>query len=49
MSIANIISTRLFGDTAAAVVLAGAGHPLAGRAKLTVLGSCAAFFPRPNG
>jgi alkylresorcinol/alkylpyrone synthase len=48
VSIANLISTGLFGDGAAAVLLAGAEHPLARQAKPTgptVLDSCATFFP----
>ena len=44
-SVANLISTGLFGDGAAAVLMAGAAHPLAARAKPSVLDSCAAFFP----
>lgn len=44
-SVANLISTGLFGDGAAAVVLAGADHPLAKQGKLRVLDSQSAFFP----
>lgn len=44
-SIANLISTGLFGDGAAAVLLVGAAHPLARVAKPTVLDSSAVFFP----
>lgn len=44
-SIANLISTGLFGDGAAAVLLAGAAHPLARRARPAVIDSCAVFFP----
>lgn len=44
-SVANLISTGLFGDGAAAVLMAGAGHPLAARAKPAVIDSCARFFP----
>lgn len=44
-SVANLISSGLFGDGAAAVLMAGAAHPLAARAKPAVLDSCAAFFP----
>jgi alkylresorcinol/alkylpyrone synthase len=44
-SLANLISSGLFGDGAAAVLMAGAAHPLAARAKPAVLDSCAAFFP----
>lgn len=43
-SVANLISTGLFGDGAAAVLMAGAAHPLAARARPSVLDSCAAFF-----
>jgi alkylresorcinol/alkylpyrone synthase len=44
-SIANLISAGLFGDGAAAVLLVGANHPLAKRARPAVLDSCATFFP----
>lgn len=47
-SVANIISSGLFGDGAAAVVMAGAEHPL-GRAAITsprVLDSTSHFFPQ---
>lgn len=44
-SIANLISAGLFGDGAAAVVLIGAEHRLAGGDGAAVLDSCAAFFP----
>lgn len=44
-SVANLISTGLFGDGASAVVLAGAEHPLAKQGKLRVLDSQSAFFP----
>jgi alkylresorcinol/alkylpyrone synthase len=44
-SIANLISSGLFGDGAAAVLMVGAAHPLAGQATPAVLDSCAAFFP----
>lgn len=43
-SVANLISSGLFGDGAAAVLMVGAAHPLAARAKPAVLDSCAAFF-----
>lgn len=46
-SVANIISSGLFGDGAAAVLLAGAAHPLA-RARAsrpTLIDSRSAFFP----
>ena len=45
-SLANLISTGLFGDGAAAVVLAGANHRLASAAATPrVVGSRSAFFP----
>jgi alkylresorcinol/alkylpyrone synthase len=48
-SAATVISNGLFGDGAAAVVLAGAEHPLASRAGVDsrprVLGSSSIFFP----
>ena len=45
-STANLISTGLFGDGAAAVVLAGARHPrAAAHAKPRVLDSLSHFFP----
>jgi len=45
-SLANLISTGLFGDGAAAVVLAGARHPLANRpARPKIVASRSAFFP----
>jgi alkylresorcinol/alkylpyrone synthase len=43
-SVANVISTGLFGDGAAAVVLAGASHPRAPRKGPRVLDSMACFF-----
>lgn len=43
-SVANVISTGLFGDGAAAVVLVGGRHPLATGA-LQVTASASAFFP----
>jgi alkylresorcinol/alkylpyrone synthase len=43
-SLANVISSGLFGDGAAAVVLVGAEHPAAARG-VRVLGSLARFFP----
>ncbi|UJR81171.1 Isopalmitoylresorcinol synthase [Sandaracinus amylolyticus] len=46
ISVANLVSTGLFGDGAAAVLLVGAHHPLADRApRPTVLASRSAFFP----
>jgi len=44
-STANLISTGLFGDGAAAVVLAGARHPRAARPGPRVLDSQSHFFP----
>ena len=44
-SLANVISSGLFGDGAAAVVLVGAEHPLAKRG-VRVLDSRSRFFPR---
>ena len=43
-SVANIISAGLFGDGAAAVVLAGAHHPCAQRASPRVIDSLSHFF-----
>jgi alkylresorcinol/alkylpyrone synthase len=45
-SVANIISSGLFGDGCAAVLLAGARHPLAGHGPgPTIIDSRSAFFP----
>jgi alkylresorcinol/alkylpyrone synthase len=44
-SVANLISAGLFGDGAAAVVLAGAEHPRATRPSQRVLDSLSHFFP----
>jgi alkylresorcinol/alkylpyrone synthase len=45
-SLANIVSTGLFGDGAAAVLLVGAAHPLAAQAHGPhVIDSRSAFFP----
>jgi alkylresorcinol/alkylpyrone synthase len=44
-SSANLISTGLFGDGAAAVVMVGAEHPLARAGKARVLDSMSMFFP----
>ncbi|MET0339872.1 MAG: 3-oxoacyl-[acyl-carrier-protein] synthase III C-terminal domain-containing protein [Polyangiales bacterium] len=44
VSVANLISTGLFGDGAAAVVLAGAKHPLARKKRPLVRDSLAHFF-----
>ncbi len=45
-SIANLVSSGLFGDGAAAVIAVGAEHPLASRGAPTVLASRSRFFPR---
>ncbi len=45
VSVANVISTGLFGDGAAAVLLAGADHPLAARAGPAIVDSRSAVFP----
>jgi len=45
LSIANLISMGLFGDGAAAVLLAGPDHPRAKDAKPRVLDSRSVFFP----
>ncbi|HEU0167368.1 MAG TPA: type III polyketide synthase [Chloroflexota bacterium] len=49
-SVASAVSAGLFGDGAAAVVIAGAQHPLSRRGRCgavrpTILGSRSAFFP----
>lgn len=44
-SVANVISTGLFGDGAACVVLAGASHPLAKRSGPQVVDSLSFVFP----
>lgn len=44
-SLANIVSTCLFGDGSAAVLLVGDDHPLAGKAALKWTDSECAFFP----
>lgn len=44
LSIANVISTGLFGDGAAAVLMVGAEHPLAASARARVLDSSSYFF-----
>jgi alkylresorcinol/alkylpyrone synthase len=43
-SIANVLSSGLFGDGAAAVLAVGAEHPLAARAAPRILASRACFF-----
>lgn len=45
LSIANIIATALFGDGAAAVLLAGGAHPLAAAPAVRILASRSLFFP----
>ncbi|MDT8304365.1 MAG: type III polyketide synthase [Anaerolineae bacterium] len=45
LSIANIIATGLFGDGAAGVLLAGAGHPLAAAPAVQIVASRSLFFP----
>ncbi len=44
-SVENLIATGLFGDGAAAVLLVGAEHPLAGGEGPSVLDSQSVFFP----
>ncbi len=44
-SIANLVSSGLFGDGAAAVIAVGAEHPLAATAAPAVLASRSRFFP----
>ncbi|MCB9091229.1 MAG: type III polyketide synthase [Halobacteriovoraceae bacterium] len=44
-SVANLISTGLFGDGAAAVLMVGDDHPLAPKAPLKWVDSHSAFFP----
>lgn len=45
ISVANLISTALFGDGAACVLMVGDEHPLAAKSKLKWLGSKSVFFP----
>src|SRR5690606_11812419 len=45
LSIANIIATALFADGAAAVLLAGARHPLAAAPAPQIVASRSLFFP----
>jgi alkylresorcinol/alkylpyrone synthase len=45
VSVANVISMGLFGDGAAAVLLAGADHPLADEARPRIVATRSAFFP----
>lgn len=44
-SVANLVSSGLFGDGAAAVIAVGAEHPLASSGAPAVLGSRSCFFP----
>ncbi|HLF26634.1 MAG TPA: 3-oxoacyl-[acyl-carrier-protein] synthase III C-terminal domain-containing protein [Anaerolineae bacterium] len=46
LSIANIISSGLFGDGAAAVLMVGAAHPLARPGQPRVIDSRSVFFPK---
>jgi alkylresorcinol/alkylpyrone synthase len=46
LSMANIIATGLFGDGAAAVLLAGAAHPLAAAPAARIIASRSLFFPQ---
>jgi alkylresorcinol/alkylpyrone synthase len=41
----NVVSSAIFGDGGAAVVLVGARHPLAARAALRILDAESVFFP----
>lgn len=45
VSVANLVSTGLFGDGCAAVLMVGDQHPLADEAPLEVLKSRSVFFP----
>lgn len=45
LSVANFISTGLFGDGAAAVLLVGDEHPLAKKSPLEIVSSQSDFFP----
>lgn len=45
VSVANLVSTGLFGDGCAAVLMVGDEHPLAVNAPLHVMGSESIFFP----
>jgi alkylresorcinol/alkylpyrone synthase len=45
ISVANIVSSGLFGDGAAAVLMAGHAHPSARRGKVRVVDSRSFFFP----
>lgn len=45
VSLANVVSTGLFGDGCAAVLLVGENHPLNTNAALKYLSSGSAFFP----
>lgn len=45
LSVANLVSTGLFGDGSAAVLMVGDEHPLKNKAKLKWLASESIFFP----
>jgi alkylresorcinol/alkylpyrone synthase len=45
VSVANMISTSLFGDGAAAVLLVGESHPLKNKCKLKILETQSSFYP----
>ena len=47
-SMANMVSSGLFGDGAAAAVLVGDDHPLAGRAPLAVVDSRSVLYPETS-
>jgi len=44
-SATNVVSSAIFGDGGAAVVLVGAAHPAAGRARVQVADTESVFFP----
>ena len=44
-SMANLVATNLFGDGAAAVLLAGEEHPLAEAAPIRIAGAASSFYP----
>lgn len=45
-SMANMVSCSLFGDGAAAVLLAGEDHPLSRRSTLKIVDTMASFYPQ---
>ena len=45
LGIANLVSSGLFGDGAAAVLMVGDQHPLAKKSKLKFVGELSCFFP----